>query len=157
MPLVYYGLVYKIEVQDNLVSGSQSLILPGSLVQKNVILGALSVAPMNSTFREGGVYIGSQSQVVIRNSVKNSYDEGKEETDMVSKIRVGNLAAALHKNESHKVTLTRTWSRLLSLSLQLRKMWSSMIIFRVTLLVKLMISLEVSHLSLIKILLQCEE
>lgn len=99
----------KIEVQDNLVSGSQSLILPGSLVQKNVILGALSVAPMNSTLREGGVYIGSQSQVVIRNSVKNSYDEGKEETDMVSKIRVGNLAAALHKNESHKVTLTRTW------------------------------------------------
>ncbi|KAI5393436.1 hypothetical protein KIW84_060533 [Lathyrus oleraceus] len=38
----------RIEVQDNSVIGSQSLILPGSLVQKNVILGAPSVAPMNS-------------------------------------------------------------------------------------------------------------
>ncbi|RZB74440.1 Long-chain-fatty-acid--AMP ligase FadD28, partial [Glycine soja] len=99
----------KVEVQDNSVIGSQSLILPGSLVQKNVILGALSVAPMNSTLQEGGVYIGSQSQVVIRNSVKNAYDEGIEEMDMVSKKRVGNLAAALHKNDSQKVTLTRTW------------------------------------------------
>ncbi|KAG4385254.1 hypothetical protein GLYMA_12G054833v4 [Glycine max] len=99
----------EVEVQDNSVIGSQSLILPGSLVQKNVILGALSVAPMNSTLQEGGVYIGSQSQVVIRNSVKNAYDEGIEEMDMVSKKRVGNLAAALHKNDSQKVTLTRTW------------------------------------------------
>lgn len=45
----------KIELRDNSVTGSQSLILPGSLVQKNVILGALSVAPMNSTLQEGGV------------------------------------------------------------------------------------------------------
>ncbi|KAK7257863.1 hypothetical protein RIF29_32141 [Crotalaria pallida] len=70
----------KIEVQDNSVVGSQSLILPGSLVQRNVILGALSIAPMNSTLQEGGIYVGSQSQV-------------------------GNLATALHE----KVTLRRTW------------------------------------------------
>ena len=38
---------------------------------------------MNSTLQEGGVYIGSQSQVVIRNSVKNAYNEGIEEMDMV--------------------------------------------------------------------------
>ncbi|OIW08663.1 hypothetical protein TanjilG_03339 [Lupinus angustifolius] len=75
----------KIEVQDNSVVGSQSLILPGSLLQKNVILGALSICPMNSTLQEGGVYIGSQSQV-------------------------GNLAAALHE----KVTLTRTWYQIFS-------------------------------------------
>ncbi|RDX99010.1 fadD28, partial [Mucuna pruriens] len=100
----------KIEVQDNSVIGSQSLILPGSLVQKNVILGALSVAPMNSTLQEGGVYIGSQSQVVLRNSLKNAYDEGTEEMDMVrKKIVANNLATALQKNDSQKVTLTRTW------------------------------------------------
>ncbi|KAL2328831.1 hypothetical protein Fmac_022258 [Flemingia macrophylla] len=96
----------KIEVQDNSVIGSQSLILPGSLVQKNVILGALSVVPMNSTLQEGGVYIGSQSQLVVRNPVKNSYDEGVKEMDMVSKKKLGSL---VHKNGSQKVTLTRTW------------------------------------------------
>ena len=89
----------KIEVQDNSVVGSQSLILPGSLVQKNVILGALSVAPMNSILEEGGVYIGSQSQAVIRNSV-NALDERREEM--------------LHKKDSQRVTLTRTWYQTLS-------------------------------------------
>ncbi|KAK2382141.1 long-chain-fatty-acid--AMP ligase FadD26 [Trifolium repens] len=76
----------KIEVQDNSVIGSQSLILPGSLIQKNVILGALSLAPMNSILQEGGLYIGSQSHTT-------------------------NLTAPLHKQDSQKVTLTltRTW------------------------------------------------
>ncbi|CAJ1933275.1 unnamed protein product [Sphenostylis stenocarpa] len=101
-------VIGKIEVQDNSVIGSQSLILPGSLVQKNVILGALSVAPMNSTLQEGGVYIGSQSQAVIRSSVKNAYDERIQDMDEISKKRVG-LSPELHKNDSQKVTLTRTW------------------------------------------------
>lgn len=94
----------KVEIQDNSVTGSQSLILPGSLVQKNVILGALSVAPMNSTLQEGGVYIGSQSQVVIRNSM-NASDEMMEEMNNVEcKKRNGDL-----KDDSQRVTLTRTW------------------------------------------------
>lgn len=76
----------KIEVQDNSVIGSQSLILPGSLIQKNVIVGALSVAPMNSTLQEGGLYIGSQSHIA-------------------------NFTSPLHKQDSPKVTftLTRKW------------------------------------------------
>ncbi|MED6168809.1 hypothetical protein PIB30_015190 [Stylosanthes scabra] len=92
----------KIEVQDNSVVGSQSLILPGSLVQKNVILGALSVAPMNSILQEGGVYIGSNSQPVIRNSMNNS-DKNREEMDTECK------ETTLLKMGSEKVTLTRTW------------------------------------------------
>ncbi|CAK8575846.1 unnamed protein product [Lathyrus sativus] len=81
----------KIEVQDNSVIGSQSLILPGSLIQKNVILGALSIAPMNSILQEGGLYIGSQSHIA-------------------------NLTSPLHKQESPKVTftLTRKWYQTLS-------------------------------------------
>ncbi|KAJ1399879.1 Trimeric LpxA-like superfamily [Sesbania bispinosa] len=66
----------KIEVQDNSVIGSQSLILPGSLVQKNVIL---------------------------------------DERDMECKKKVDNLAAAiLPKEDSQKVTLSRTWYQTLS-------------------------------------------
>ncbi|KAK7262556.1 hypothetical protein RJT34_30130 [Clitoria ternatea] len=101
----------KIEVRDNSVIGSQSLILPGSLVQKNVILGALSVAPMNSVLKEGSVYIGSESQVVKRNSTN---DEEVEEMDKLSKKKLGNFSAGLHKNDSQKVTLTRTWDQTFS-------------------------------------------
>ncbi|KAJ1377059.1 Trimeric LpxA-like superfamily [Sesbania bispinosa] len=84
----------KVEVQDNSVVGSQSLILPGSLVEKNVILGALSVAPMNSILHEGSVYIGSQTRVATRNS-GHALDERIEEMDMAYKKVVGNLAANL--------------------------------------------------------------
>ncbi|KAK7402222.1 hypothetical protein VNO78_14311 [Psophocarpus tetragonolobus] len=84
----------KIEIQDNSVVGSQSLILPGSVVEKNVILGALSVAPMNSILHEGSVYIGSQTRVATRNS-SNVLDERIEEMDMDYKKVVANLAANL--------------------------------------------------------------
>ncbi|KAL5156792.1 Long-chain-fatty-acid--AMP ligase FadD28 [Glycine soja] len=84
----------KIEVQDNSVVGSQSLILPGSVVEKNVILGALSVAPMNSILHEGSVYIGSQTRVATRNS-SYDLDERIEEMDMEYKKVVANMAANL--------------------------------------------------------------
>ncbi|WVZ02957.1 hypothetical protein V8G54_023763 [Vigna mungo] len=96
----------KIEIRDNSVIGSQSVVLPGSLVQKNVILGALSVAKMNSTLQEGGVYVGSKSQAVI---VKNVCDEWIQDMDNISKKNVVDLAAEHHKNDSQKLTLTRTW------------------------------------------------
>ncbi|XP_028780067.1 uncharacterized protein LOC114736418 [Neltuma alba] len=84
----------EVKIQDNSVVGSQSLILPGSTIQKNVILGALSIAPTNSTLQEGGVYIGSQTRVASRNSI-NALDERIEEMDMGYKKLVSNLAANL--------------------------------------------------------------
>ncbi|KAJ6704737.1 AMINE OXIDASE [Salix purpurea] len=84
----------KIEVQDNSVVGSQSLILPGSVVQKDVILGALSVAPANSILQQGGVYIGSQTPVMIKNTM-HALDDRIEEMDFKYKKIVGNLAANL--------------------------------------------------------------
>ncbi|KAJ9139715.1 hypothetical protein P3X46_030424 [Hevea brasiliensis] len=84
----------KIEVQDNSVVGSQSLVLPGSVVQKDVILGALSVAPVNSVLQRGGVYIGSQTPVMIKNTM-HSLDDRIEEMDIKYKKIVGNLAANL--------------------------------------------------------------
>ncbi|CAL5352523.1 unnamed protein product [Camellia sinensis] len=84
----------KIEVQDNSVVGSQSLVLPGSVMQKDVLLGALSVAPMYSVLRRGGVYIGSQNPIMIKNTM-HALDERIEEMDMKYKKIVGNLAANL--------------------------------------------------------------
>lgn len=84
----------KIEVQDNSVLGSQSLLLPCSVLQKDVILGALSVAPMNSTLQRGGVYIGSQTPVMIKNTM-HALEERVEEMDVKYKKIVGNLAANL--------------------------------------------------------------
>ncbi|MED6210728.1 hypothetical protein PIB30_066868 [Stylosanthes scabra] len=84
----------KIEVQDNSVVGSQSLVLPGSHVEKNVILGALSIAPINSILHEGSMYIGSQTRV-ITNKLTSGLDERIEEMDMAYKKVVSNLSANL--------------------------------------------------------------
>nr|XP_048324739.1 uncharacterized protein LOC125421057 [Ziziphus jujuba var. spinosa] len=84
----------KIDVQDNSVVGSQSLVLPGSVIQRDVILGALSVAPINSVLQRGGVYIGSNNPVMIKNTM-HSLDDRIEEMDMKYKKIVGNLAANL--------------------------------------------------------------
>ncbi|KAL1325323.1 hypothetical protein HN51_035400 [Arachis hypogaea] len=84
----------KIEVQDNSVVGSQSIILPGSHVEKNVILGALSIAPMNSILHEGSMYIGSQTRVITKKPT-SGLDERIEEMDMAYKKVVSNLSANL--------------------------------------------------------------
>ncbi|PHT94789.1 hypothetical protein T459_02671 [Capsicum annuum] len=77
------------EVQDNSVVGSQSVVLPRSLIQKDVILGALSAAPMYFVIHSGGIYVGSQAHVMIRNT-HHAMDERIEEMDTKYKI-VGNL------------------------------------------------------------------
>jgi acetyltransferase-like isoleucine patch superfamily enzyme len=56
----------EIKVQDNTVVGSGSLLLPGSVLQENVILGALSVAPQGSVLLQGGVYVGAQSLTLVK-------------------------------------------------------------------------------------------
>ncbi|KAL2507898.1 uncharacterized protein Fot_31545 [Forsythia ovata] len=84
----------KVAVQDNVVLGSQSIVLPGSIIQEDVIIGALSVAPVNSVLQRGGVYIGSQSPIMIKNRM-HELDERIEEMDPKYKKIVGNLAANL--------------------------------------------------------------
>ncbi|OWM69223.1 hypothetical protein CDL15_Pgr025410 [Punica granatum] len=84
----------KISVEDNSMVGSQSLLLPGSVVEKDVILGALSVAPMGSTLQQGGVYIGSQNPIMIKNTMY-ALDLRIEEMDAKYKKIIGNLAASL--------------------------------------------------------------
>ncbi|RZC83134.1 hypothetical protein C5167_045919 [Papaver somniferum] len=87
----------KVEIQDNAVVGSQSLILPGSLIEKDVILGALSVAPTDYVLQSGGVYVGShQRPIMVKNLLSNhSLDERIEEMDIKYKKIVGNLAGNL--------------------------------------------------------------
>ncbi|KAJ0563865.1 putative AMP-dependent synthetase/ligase, amine oxidase, phosphopantetheine binding ACP [Helianthus annuus] len=83
-----------IKVDDNAVVGSQSILLPGSVVENSVILGALSVAPVDSVLKRGGVYIGSETPVMIKNTM-HDLDDRIEEMDMKYKKIVGNLAANL--------------------------------------------------------------
>ncbi|XP_073139829.1 uncharacterized protein [Henckelia pumila] len=84
----------KVEVQENSIVGSQSVVLPGSTIQKETIIGALSAAPINSVLQSGGVYIGSQTPIMIKNT-KHELDERIEEMDMAYKKIVGNLSANL--------------------------------------------------------------
>ncbi|GAA0144094.1 hypothetical protein LIER_04625 [Lithospermum erythrorhizon] len=83
-----------VEVHDNSVIGSQSLVLPGAVVQDDVVLGALSIAPANSVLRSGGIYVGSENPLMIKN--KNQFlDERIDMMDKTYKKIVGNLAANL--------------------------------------------------------------
>ncbi|KAJ0965065.1 hypothetical protein J5N97_026203 [Dioscorea zingiberensis] len=84
----------KIEVHENSVIGSQSLVLSGSVIQEGVMLGALSIAPMNSVLQKGGVYVGSQTPTMVKNNL-HALDERIEEMDMTYKKIVGNLAGNL--------------------------------------------------------------
>ncbi|KAI3705436.1 hypothetical protein L1987_75673 [Smallanthus sonchifolius] len=84
----------KIKVCDNAVVGSQSILLPGSVVENSVILGALSVAPIDSVLKRGGVYIGSETLIMIKNTL-HALDDRIEEMDVKYKKIVGNLAANL--------------------------------------------------------------
>ncbi|CAI9106622.1 OLC1v1005818C1 [Oldenlandia corymbosa var. corymbosa] len=84
----------KVEVQDNAVIGSQSIAMPGCVIQEDVILGALSVGLENSVLKRGGVYVGSENPVMIKNRL-HALDERIEEMDFKYKKIVGNLAANL--------------------------------------------------------------
>ncbi|KAL6966383.1 hypothetical protein U1Q18_032164 [Sarracenia purpurea var. burkii] len=83
-----------IEVQDNSVVGIQGVVLPGSVIQKDVILGALSVAPINSLLQRGGIFVGSKTPVMVKNTI-HSLDDRIEEMDLKYKKVLGNLAANL--------------------------------------------------------------
>lgn len=95
VPRLYTSSDYvssKIEIQDNSVIGSQGLVLPGSVIEKDVILGAISVAPMNSVLQHGGVFVGSKNPVLVK-SKSYSLDDRIEEMDLKYKKVLGNLAA----------------------------------------------------------------
>ncbi|PHU29470.1 hypothetical protein BC332_01563 [Capsicum chinense] len=82
----------KIEIQDNSVIGRQGLVLPGSIIEKDVIRGAISVAPLNSVLRHGGIFVGSKNPVMVK-SKSYSLDDRIEEMDVKYKKVLGNLAA----------------------------------------------------------------
>ncbi|KAK6138364.1 hypothetical protein DH2020_027893 [Rehmannia glutinosa] len=82
----------EIEIQDNSVVGSQGLVLPGSVLEKDVILGAISVAPTNRVLQSGGVFVGSPTPVMVKNTM-HSFDDRIEEMDMKYRKVLGNLAA----------------------------------------------------------------
>ncbi|KAG9450664.1 hypothetical protein H6P81_010629 [Aristolochia fimbriata] len=89
------GYVSKeIVVAENSVVGSQSVVLAGSVIERDVVLGALSLAPADSVLQSGGVYIGSQSPIMVKN-IFHALDERIEEMDPKYKKIVGNLAANL--------------------------------------------------------------
>uniref|UniRef100_A0A6V7QWC8 4-coumarate--CoA ligase n=1 Tax=Ananas comosus var. bracteatus TaxID=296719 RepID=A0A6V7QWC8_ANACO len=83
-----------IEVQKNCVVGSESLILPSSVLQNDVILGALSIAPVNSLLQRGGIYMGSHTPTMVKNTLHAS-DDRIEEMDPLYKKILGNLAGNL--------------------------------------------------------------
>ncbi|EPS72678.1 hypothetical protein M569_02079, partial [Genlisea aurea] len=83
----------EVRVHENSVIGSQGLILPGSVLEKDVILGALSVAPENTVLQRGGVFVGAPKAVMVNNGNFREFDERIGEMDTQYKKVLGNLAA----------------------------------------------------------------
>ncbi|CAH1452660.1 unnamed protein product [Lactuca virosa] len=89
------GYLYgNVKIQENSVIGSQGVVLPGAVIEPNVILGALSIAPMNSILKTGGVFVGSQTPIMVKN-MTHVLDDRIEEMDKKYKKVLGNLAANL--------------------------------------------------------------
>ncbi|XP_057823992.2 uncharacterized protein LOC131036185 [Cryptomeria japonica] len=90
----------KIQIGSNCVTGTQSLLLPGSTLQDRVTLGALSLAPADCVLQAGGVYVGKEKPVMV-NAQGQSGDllSDKRILQMDNHYRkiVGNLAAHLAK------------------------------------------------------------
>ncbi|KAK1288657.1 4-coumarate--CoA ligase-like 1 [Acorus calamus] len=84
----------KVEIGENSIIGSQALVLAGSVIQADVVLGALSVAPSNTILQRGGVFVGSQAPVMVKNVLHES-DERIDEMDTTYKKIIGNLAGNL--------------------------------------------------------------
>ncbi|KAH6757203.1 hypothetical protein C2S53_017071 [Perilla frutescens var. hirtella] len=118
----------KVDVQENCVVGSQSIVLPGATIEREVILGALSAAPINSVLLRGGVYIGSQSPIMIKNTV-HELDERIEEMDVKYKKIVGNLAANLAattlkvRTRYHGIGVSEKDASVLSSQVTLARAW----------------------------------
>ncbi|KAL4591428.1 hypothetical protein LXL04_004393 [Taraxacum kok-saghyz] len=87
------GYIYgHVKIHENSVIGSQGVVLPGAVVEPNVILGALSVAPMNFVLKTGGVFVGSQTPIMVKN-MTHILDDRIEEMDKKYKKVLRNLAA----------------------------------------------------------------
>ncbi|XP_057823986.2 uncharacterized protein LOC131036178 [Cryptomeria japonica] len=90
----------KIQIGSNCVTGTQSLLLPGSTLQDRITLGALSLAPADCVLQAGGVYVGTEKPVMV-NAQGQSGDllSDKRILQMDNHYRkiVGNLAAHLAK------------------------------------------------------------
>ncbi|KAI6669516.1 hypothetical protein NL676_004401 [Syzygium grande] len=74
-----------VDVKDNSAILSQSLILPRSIVEKDVILGATSVAPLNSVLQSGGVYMSGKGYLKLYDDIRglpehNVFGPGKKYT-----------------------------------------------------------------------------
>ncbi|KAL4198207.1 hypothetical protein AMTRI_Chr03g44740 [Amborella trichopoda] len=82
-----------VEVNERCVIGSMSLVLPGSCLQEEVVLGALSTAPVKSVLQRGGVYVG-QNPVMVKNTLQQVDDRIQEMDPKYRKV-LGNLAANL--------------------------------------------------------------
>ncbi|XP_042447175.1 uncharacterized protein LOC122032000 [Zingiber officinale] len=84
----------EIQIEKNSVVGSQSLVLSGSNIQEDVVLGALSIAPVDSILQRGGIYMGSQTPTMVKNTLHLT-DERIDEMDAKYKKIVGRLAGNL--------------------------------------------------------------
>jgi carbonic anhydrase/acetyltransferase-like protein (isoleucine patch superfamily) len=67
-----YLFVKEVEIKDNVTIGNFSIVSPGTIIEKNVILGMGSYTKINQHLEEGWIYTGQPAEKLKR--ISNNYD-----------------------------------------------------------------------------------
>jgi len=88
-------IIRKTRIEDNVVIGSQSVVMPGTNMKKNSILGGHSLTTIGQEIEEGWIYLGAPAKkfkknVFIQDGLEEIIRE-QGEKEIKSKIRVEEL------------------------------------------------------------------
>jgi acetyltransferase-like isoleucine patch superfamily enzyme len=71
-------ILKKITIEDNVIIGAHSIVLPGTTVKTNTILDALSMTTVNQRLEANSFYKGNPAKKMERIDVSNTYQQIKE-------------------------------------------------------------------------------
>ena len=60
-------IIKKVKIGKNCLIGGESFIMPGVIIEDNVVVGAKSLVTKNKKLEKGKVYVGSQG--IMKNSL----------------------------------------------------------------------------------------
>jgi len=83
-------IIRKTEIGDNVRIGVHSVIMPGTIIEKNTILGASSLTTVGQILEEGWVYIGAPAKkfkknVFMEEGIENLIMEQTKDTETLHK------------------------------------------------------------------------
>ncbi|MCK4282036.1 MAG: hypothetical protein KAX10_07970, partial [Candidatus Lokiarchaeota archaeon] len=79
-----YLIIKKVEIGDNVIIGSHSVISPGTIIGKDCILSAFSYTMVDQELEEGWVYIG----IPAKKYKENKFIKTEKDLKIKKKLKV---------------------------------------------------------------------